>query len=77
MFLFPPPIFFSFPDWLEGLPGRQTLAHLPLSLQQTDTWSLRHRPGLSGVGTAVGNWEEGVRAENHPLVLGCIRPSFL
>lgn len=49
--------------------------HLLLSLQQTDTWSLRHRPGLSGFGTAGGNREEEVSAENHPLVLGYIRPS--
>lgn len=38
-------------------PRRRTAArapHLLLSLQQTDTWSLRHRPGLPGVGTAGG-----------------------
>lgn len=36
----------------------RTPSHLLLSLQQTDTWSLKHLPELSGAGTA-GWWGVG------------------
>lgn len=51
-----------FPRSSDPTPTRRvaprTPTHLLLSWQQTDTWSLKHLPELSGVGTA-GWWEIG------------------
>lgn len=59
---------------------RSVSTHLLLSLQQTDTWSLKHRPALPGVGTAGIGRETLARAALQIQFQTCpasLRPSSL